>query len=59
MSSIKTQLQLKVDFLGISVNHNVGSLRSLHFKICQMIYLCVRQLSCYEGFRNSTCLGFW
>ena len=25
-----------VDFLGISANHNLGSLRSLHFKICQI-----------------------
>ena len=34
-SKLKTQLIL----LDISTNHNVGSPRSLHFKVCQMIYL--------------------
>ena len=36
----ESQLKTQLDLLDISTSHNVGLLRSLHFKFWQMIYLC-------------------
>ena len=35
----ESELKNQLDLLDISTNHNVGPLRSLQFKFCQMIYL--------------------